>query len=221
MLLGLDCGSTAIRAVLFDTDGGTAATTGTRRTEPLQPAPDHVEHDMDRFWQLAGEAIPEALLEAPQKAGGRGHRQHWSWARHQWLSEGASPAAGRAGARSDQDQERPQEIRQHVAGSDPGTRQASLGAGSCGEQAWTPISTPGRTPNPIGDRWLTSCGASRRLQADSVADFGRPARWRSRGGCRRQRAGRGAKGARSQVERAGGCGLPARTCRRHRVRGDG
>lgn len=64
MLLGLDCGSTAVKAVLFDGDGRTLAT-GRRRTEPSQPSPRRVEHDMDRLWRLACEAIAEALESAP------------------------------------------------------------------------------------------------------------------------------------------------------------
>ncbi len=68
MLLGLDCGSTAVKAVLFDADGTTVAT-GTRRTEPRQPSPNRVEHDMDRLWQLACAAIAEALAAAPPGAG--------------------------------------------------------------------------------------------------------------------------------------------------------
>ncbi len=67
MLLGLDCGSTAIKAVVFAADGATLAT-GSRRTEPRQPAPDHIEHDMERLWQLACAAIAEALEALP---GGR------------------------------------------------------------------------------------------------------------------------------------------------------
>ena len=67
MLLGLDCGSTAIKAVLFDRDGRAVAT-GSRRTDPRQPAPHRVEHDMDGLWALAAGAIRDALAEAP--AGG-------------------------------------------------------------------------------------------------------------------------------------------------------
>ena len=64
MLLGLDCGSTAVKAVLFGVDGTTIAT-GSRRTEPLQLAPNVVEHEMDRLWQLACEAIAEVLHSVP------------------------------------------------------------------------------------------------------------------------------------------------------------
>jgi len=60
MLLGLDCGSTAIKAVLFGTDGTTLAT-GSRRTAPTQPSPGFVEQDMDRLWHAACAAIRDAL----------------------------------------------------------------------------------------------------------------------------------------------------------------
>jgi len=60
MLLGIDCGNTAVKAVLFSPDGKTIAT-GSRRTEPLQPAPNWIEHDMDRLWQLTCAAIADAL----------------------------------------------------------------------------------------------------------------------------------------------------------------
>ena len=66
MLLGLDCGSTAVKAVVFDAEGHALAT-GSRRTEPRQPEPRRVEHDMDRLWQIAGEAIREALGRAPSR----------------------------------------------------------------------------------------------------------------------------------------------------------
>lgn len=64
MLLGLDCGSTAVKAVLFDEDGHTLAT-GARRTEPRQPTPRRVEHDMERLWRLACAAVRDALDAAP------------------------------------------------------------------------------------------------------------------------------------------------------------
>lgn len=63
MLLGLDCGSTAIKAVLFR-DDGTSVATGSRRMNPLQPAPGRIEQDMDGLWQAAAEAIREALEQA-------------------------------------------------------------------------------------------------------------------------------------------------------------
>ena len=67
MLLGLDCGGTAVKAVLFGDDGETIAL-GSRRTAPLQPAPSYVEHDMERLWQLACGAIGDALAGSPMGA---------------------------------------------------------------------------------------------------------------------------------------------------------
>ena len=64
MLLGVDCGSTAVKAVLFDREGRTIAV-GSRRTEPVQPTPGRVEHDMERLWSLVCEAIRDALDFAP------------------------------------------------------------------------------------------------------------------------------------------------------------
>jgi L-xylulokinase len=64
MLLGIDCGNTAVKAVVFSTDGQTIATKS-RRTEPLQPGPNRVEHDMDRLWQLSCEAISDVLEAVP------------------------------------------------------------------------------------------------------------------------------------------------------------
>lgn len=68
MLLGLDCGSTSVKAVVFRPDGVTLAT-GSRRTEPLQPSPQRVEQDMDRLWALACAAIADALKALPPGAG--------------------------------------------------------------------------------------------------------------------------------------------------------
>ncbi len=42
--------------------------TASRRTQPLHVAPDCVEHDMERLWQLACEVIAEALSALPQGA---------------------------------------------------------------------------------------------------------------------------------------------------------
>ena len=67
MLLGLDCGSTAIKAVLFGEDG-VAVAAASRRTAPLSPHPGFVEHDMDDLWRRAAETIRETL----QRAGSSG-----------------------------------------------------------------------------------------------------------------------------------------------------
>ncbi|UDL94162.1 carbohydrate kinase [Lichenihabitans sp. PAMC28606] len=63
MLLGLDCGSTAIKAVLFDPAGRTIAT-GTGRTDPRTPLPGHVEQDMPSLWAAAAGAIRDVLQQS-------------------------------------------------------------------------------------------------------------------------------------------------------------
>lgn len=59
-LLGLDSGSTATKAVIFDTAGRTVAV-GSRRVEQRQPRPRHVERDMHETWTAAAGAIRDAL----------------------------------------------------------------------------------------------------------------------------------------------------------------
>jgi L-xylulokinase len=59
-LLGLDSGSTATKAVIFDTTGRTVAV-GSRRVEQRQPRPRHVERDMQETWAAASGAIRDAL----------------------------------------------------------------------------------------------------------------------------------------------------------------
>ncbi|AJY38283.1 hypothetical protein BW21_6135 (plasmid) [Burkholderia humptydooensis] len=59
-LLGLDSGSTATKAVIFDTSGRTAGV-GCRRVERRQPRPRHVERDMEETWAAASGAIRDAL----------------------------------------------------------------------------------------------------------------------------------------------------------------
>lgn len=59
-LLGLDSGSTATKAVIFDTAGRTVAV-GSRRVEQRQPRAHHVERDMKETWVAASGAIRDAL----------------------------------------------------------------------------------------------------------------------------------------------------------------
>ena len=59
-LLGLDSGSTATKAVIFDTAGRTVAV-GSRRVEQRQPRARHVERDMEETWAAASGAIRDAL----------------------------------------------------------------------------------------------------------------------------------------------------------------
>ena len=63
-LLGVDSGSTATKAVIFDTAGRTVAV-GSRRVEQRQPRARHVERDMQETWAAACGAIRDALGKAP------------------------------------------------------------------------------------------------------------------------------------------------------------
>lgn len=63
-LLGVDSGSTATKAVVFDTSGHTVAL-GSRRVEQRQPRARHVERDMQQVWEAACGAIRDALSKIP------------------------------------------------------------------------------------------------------------------------------------------------------------
>jgi L-xylulokinase len=63
-LLGVDSGSTATKAVVFDTSGRTVAV-GSRRVEQRQPRARHVERDMQETWDAACGAIRDALGKMP------------------------------------------------------------------------------------------------------------------------------------------------------------
>jgi L-xylulokinase len=60
MLMGVDCGSSAIKAAIFDETGSTLAT-ATRRVAPTYPAPGQVEQDMTQLWGSAAAAMREAV----------------------------------------------------------------------------------------------------------------------------------------------------------------
>ncbi len=62
-LLGLDSGSTATKAVVFDLTGRVRGT-GRRRTATLTPQPGRVERDMAACWEDATAAIRAALADA-------------------------------------------------------------------------------------------------------------------------------------------------------------
>ncbi len=62
-LLGLDSGSTATKAVIFDTAGRTIAV-GSRRVTQRQPRARHVERDMRETWEAASGAIRDVLASA-------------------------------------------------------------------------------------------------------------------------------------------------------------
>jgi L-xylulokinase len=67
-LLGLDSGSTATKAVIFDVTGRTIAV-ASRRVEQRQPRPRHVERDMDETWAAASGAIRDVLERSQVSAG--------------------------------------------------------------------------------------------------------------------------------------------------------
>ncbi|MDE2384095.1 MAG: carbohydrate kinase [Alphaproteobacteria bacterium] len=59
-LLGIDCGLTVTKAVVFDVSGAVLAV-ARRRIPQLMPKPHHVERDMDALWGGTAEAIREAI----------------------------------------------------------------------------------------------------------------------------------------------------------------
>jgi len=63
-LLGIDSGSTATKAVVFDTSGRTIAV-GSRRVERREARARHVERDMRETWDAACGAIRDVLREVP------------------------------------------------------------------------------------------------------------------------------------------------------------
>jgi L-xylulokinase len=75
-LLGVDSGSTATKAVVFDACGHTIAV-GSRRVEQRQPRVRHVERDMRETWDAACGAIRDAVSQVPdgsiQAVGVTGH----------------------------------------------------------------------------------------------------------------------------------------------------
>ena len=62
-VIGIDKGTSVIKAVVFDTRGK-ACGTGERRVEVLQPQPGWHEEDPERTWALCAETIREALSQA-------------------------------------------------------------------------------------------------------------------------------------------------------------
>ncbi len=60
LLIGIDCGLTVTKAVVFDETGRVLAT-ARRRSQQLKPAPRFVERDMAQLWAACAESIAEAL----------------------------------------------------------------------------------------------------------------------------------------------------------------
>ena len=66
-LLGIDCGLTVTKAVIFDASGRQLSV-ARRRIPQLMPKPHHVERDMDALWQGTAEAIKEAFAASGRPA---------------------------------------------------------------------------------------------------------------------------------------------------------
>jgi glycerol kinase len=67
LLLGLDVGSTSVRAHLVDLEGRTLATAGSR-LHTHHPAPGHAEQDPEAVWAAARDALRETLARAGRRA---------------------------------------------------------------------------------------------------------------------------------------------------------
>jgi L-xylulokinase len=68
LLMGVDCGSTAIKAAIFDESGRSVAV-ATRKVLSFSPAPGHVEQDMNQLWGSAAAAMREAMSLSGRPAG--------------------------------------------------------------------------------------------------------------------------------------------------------
>ncbi len=66
-LLGIDCGLTVTKAVVFDVDGSVLSV-ARRRIPQLMPKPHHVERDMHALWAGTAEAIREAIANSGRPA---------------------------------------------------------------------------------------------------------------------------------------------------------
>ncbi|MBG1232337.1 FGGY-family carbohydrate kinase [Aestuariivirga litoralis] len=66
-LLGIDCGLTVTKAVVFDVSGRQLSV-ARRRIPQLMPKPHHVERDMHVLWQGTAEAIKEAIAASGRPA---------------------------------------------------------------------------------------------------------------------------------------------------------
>jgi L-xylulokinase len=78
LLMGVDCGNTAIKAAIFDESGATIAV-ASRKTGVVSPAPGHVEQDMHGLWASAASAMREALERSgrhPREIGAVGVTAH-------------------------------------------------------------------------------------------------------------------------------------------------
>lgn len=65
-LLGLDIGTTAVKAQLYDSDSGGAVASAARPTPTQHPRPEWAEHDPLALWHAIAACIRETLERAPQ-----------------------------------------------------------------------------------------------------------------------------------------------------------
>lgn len=67
-LLGIDAGLTNVKAALFD-ENGREVTVAARRPPNEEPAPGHVERDLDDLWIGVRDAVRDVLAEGPADGG--------------------------------------------------------------------------------------------------------------------------------------------------------
>src|SRR5690349_1266677 len=66
-LLGLDIGTTSIKAWLYDATTGAPVAGASRPTPVVHPRPGWAEHHPDQLWQATAESIREVVATTPQK----------------------------------------------------------------------------------------------------------------------------------------------------------
>lgn len=66
--MGVDCGSTAIKAAIFD-EAGTTLSVASRKVVAICPAPGHVEQDLNQLWASAASAMREAAERSGRPPG--------------------------------------------------------------------------------------------------------------------------------------------------------
>ena len=64
-LLGIDNGSTVVKAALFTVDGKEISV-ASRKVDLLAPQPGYSEVDMQALWLITAEAIREAILHTQE-----------------------------------------------------------------------------------------------------------------------------------------------------------
>ena len=81
LLLGIDLGSTSLKAIVYDLDGRAVAR-GTHPTEKFHPSAQHPEWTVwqpEQIWGGTAEAIREAIGGLDGAGKGRGHEPQALW----------------------------------------------------------------------------------------------------------------------------------------------